>query len=369
MKKFLSNTKKYVPLFSIITFALFLISIILHLIIVNNVAFADFFNYNLSAPTRAFMSYLTVIFPFSVAEIVVFASPIILGLLIFIAIKCGKKGKTSSIRYLLVLLSVVLLIFILFVWTYSSGYHTSRVEDKMGLDRSGIGAEDIYNTTKIFIDELNLLAPDIEYDSSGASVMPYSYTEMSEKICTAYERFTEKHDILRTYYSRIKPLIISEPMTYSHLSGIYTFMSGEANVNVNYPDFIVASTSAHEMAHQRGIAREDEANFISFAVLLESDDPFLKYSAYLDIFSNISNALYGEDKELYSQLMAGLDGRVVKDMISYSKFFEKYADSRVSEVVDSVNDSYLQANGQEMGTKSYEMVTEIVCAYLLNKTK
>ena len=351
MKKFLSNTKKYVPLFSIITFALFLISIILHLIIVNNVAFADFFNYNLSAPTRAFMSYLTVIFPFSVAEIVVFASPIILGLLIFIAIKCGKKGKTSSIRYLLVLLSVVLLIFILFIWTYSSGYHTSRVEDKMGLDRSGIGAEDIYNTTKIFIDELNLLAPDIEYDSSGASVMPYSYTEMSEKICTAYERFTEKHDILRTYYSRIKPLIISEPMTYSHLSGIYTFMSGEANVNV------------------RGIAREDEANFISFAVLLESDDPFLKYSAYLDIFSNISNALYGEDKELYSQLMAGLDGRVVKDMISYSKFFEKYADSRVSEVVDSVNDSYLQANGQEMGTKSYEMVTEIVCAYLLNKTK
>jgi hypothetical protein len=123
------------------------------------------------------------------------------------------------------------------------------------------------------------------------------------------------------------------------------------------------------MAHQRGIAREDECNFIGFAVLLESDDPFLRYSAYLDIYPNILNALRGEDAKLYAQLVSKLDKRVVNDRVSYSKFFQKYADSVASQVAGSINNSYLQANGQENGTKSYGMVVEIVCAYLLNKTK
>ena len=146
-------------------------------------------------------------------------------------------------------------------------------------------------------------------------------------------------------------------------------MTGEANVNKNYPDFIVASSSAHEMAHQRGIAREDEANFIAFAVLLETEDSFLRYSAYLDVYSNVLNDLYSADKDLYYGVVSKLDKRVLDDLKSYSNFFEKYANSKASEVVDSVNDSYLQANGQENGTKSYGMITELVCAYILNKQK
>ena len=129
------------------------------------------------------------------------------------------------------------------------------------------------------------------------------------------------------------------------------FKSGEANINVNYPDYIVATSSAHEMAHQRGIAREDECNFLAFAVLLESEDPFLRYSAYLDIFSNISSALNKADKNLISTVP--VDARVVGDLRSYSKFFEKYKDSVAAEITNSINNSYLQANGQEQGTKTY----------------
>ena len=56
-------------------------------------------------------------------------------------------------------------------------------------------------------------------------------------------------------------------MTYTHISGIYTFYTGESNININYPDFVVASSATHEMAHQRGVARENEANFVSFVVV------------------------------------------------------------------------------------------------------
>ena len=57
------------------------------------------------------------------------------------------------------------------------------------------------------------------------------------------------------------------------------------------------------------------------------------------------------------------------DLKSYNEFFKKYADSTASQVADNVNNSYLQANGQEQGTKAYGMITEIVTAYLLNRAK
>lgn len=367
MRKAYSKIREYVPLYSVIVLVLTIISVILFAIVVNSTGFADFFNYYLSAPTRAFMTWLTVFFPFSVAEVVLFASPLLLILLIFLAVKFAKRGKKASIKFLTVLLSIPCLLFITFVWTYSSGYHMTKIEDKMGLDRESIEKEEIYESYKVIVGELNTLADQIEYDETGASIMPYSYAQMSVKICDAYEKFVTKHPILKTHYSVIKPLMISEPMTYTHLSGIYSFMSGEANINVNYPDYIVATSSAHEMAHQRGIAREDECNFLAFAVLLESEDPFLRYSAYLDIFSNISSALNKADKNLISTVP--VDARVVGDLRSYSKFFEKYKDSVAAEITNSINNSYLQANGQEQGTKTYGMMTEAVCAYLLERYK
>ena len=367
MRKFLSNVRAYIPLYSLIVFSLTLISLIFYIFVLNSVSFADFFNYYMSAPTRLILAWLTLIFPFSVAEVVLFLLPVILVVLIFLAVKFGKKGKRASIKYLTVILSIPCLIFVTFVWSYSSGYHTTKIEEKMGLDRDAINKQELYEAYVIIVNELNCLVDEIEYDETGASIMPYSYSEMSGKICDAYDAFVEKHDVLQTFYSKIKPLMISEPMTYTHLSGIYSFMSGEANINVNYPDFIIATSSAHEMAHQRGIAREDECNFLAFAVLIESEDPFLRYSAYLDIYSNVAAALRGEDANL--ALTVAIDRRAINDLISYSIFFDKYRDSVAAEITDSINNSYLQANGQTEGTKTYGMMTESVCAYLLNKYK
>lgn len=369
MKNFYHKIREYIPIVPLVIFIFTIISAILYIIYINSVTFADFMNYNLSAPFRMIISFTTSIIPFSIAEMLILLSPLWIALLIYLAIKFGKMGKKQSIRYLCVLLSILCFIFIAYAWTYTSGYHNTPIEDKMELNRENIDKNELYDTSVIIIDNLNKLANEITYDENKASQMEYSYYTMSAKICDAYSKFVKKHPITRTFWSNVKPLIISEPMTYTHLSGIYSFMTGEANVNVNYPDFIVATSSAHEMAHQRGVAREDEANFIAFAVLSGSDDAFLKYSAYLDVFSYVISDLRKADKELYKEAISSLDIRVREDYNSYVEFFQKYANSTASEVTDKINNSYLQANGQVSGTKSYAMVSELVCAYLLNRTK
>lgn len=357
------------PLWTLIVFAITILSAIIFLVYTNSIVFADFFNIYISMPIRAVLSFTTSIIPFSIAEIFLITLPIWFCLLIYLAIKFGRAGKIQSIRYLCTLVSLICVVFIAYVWTNTSGFYNTPIEDKLGLNRENITKEELYEVSEIIIDELNKLSPKIRYDEKNSSVMPYSYGEMSSKICDAYEKFNEKYNLIPTFRSQIKPIILSKPMTYTHLSGIYFCITGESNVNVNYPDYIVASTSAHEMAHQRGLAREDECNFIAFAVLDSSEDSFLKYSAYLDVFSYLIAELRSVDKDLYTKAVSRLDDNVKKDYNSYVEFFREYSNSKASQVTDKVNDSFLQANGQENGTKSYRLVTELVVAYLLNRLK
>ena len=122
---------------------------------------------------------------------------------------------------------------------------------------------------------------------------------------------------------------------------------------------------AHEMAHQRGIAREDEANFVAFLVCLESEDSYIRYSAYLNLFDYLSSSLYRADKEAYKEVYLSLPENIIAEKAAYSRFYEKYKDNVFSDISDSVNNSYLVSQGQTSGTASYGLVTELAVAYLL----
>ena len=363
----LKSIKKYIPLGVIIIFAITIVSAILYVCFKNSVRFADFFNLYVSAPFRIFISSVTSVLPFSLAETAIILSPVILAVLIFFAVKFAKCGKAASVRYFLSLVAILCCIFITFVWTYSSGYYTTPIDKRVGIEREKLSKDDLYKVAVIMIEKLNTLSDDIVYDENGASLLPYSYNELSKKICKSYDTVASKYGILINFRSNIKPILLSEPFTYTHISGVYSFMTGESNLNVNYPDFILASSAAHELAHQRGIARENEANFVAFLACVNSDDVFLQYSGYLDVYSYVTNALYSADKDLYKTAYSMLDTKVRGDLISYSQFFRKYANSHASQVTDKINNSYLNANGQTEGTKSYGMVTDLVCAYFLSE--
>ena len=151
-------------------------------------------------------------------------------------------------------------------------------------------------------------------------------------------------------------------MTYTHISGVYTFFTGEANLNTNGPDYSLVYTTAHELAHQRGIAREDEANFIAFLVCTESDDAYIRYCGHLNLCEYVMNALYSADINLWEQLWDNLDIRIKCEMIAYNKHYEKYRDNVVGEISGAINDAYLQANGTE-GSVSYGLVVDLAVAY------
>ena len=351
------------PIVCILIFILTLVTVGIYIAVRVDMNFADAFNQNISSWGRIVMAKLTGWIPFSFAEMLLLLSPILLVALIVIGAKhfCGSAKEMWI--YVACIFSVVCMVFNLFVWNFAPGYNALPLDQKLGLERKPVSAEELASTADILLEELYVLEKDIIFTSSGASRMPYTYQEMNEKLMEAYEKAALKYDFINQFKSSVKPVMLSEPMTYTHISGVYTFFTGEANINVNFPDYTIPYTAAHELAHQRGIAREDEANFVAFLVCAESDDVYIRYSAYLNLYEYVASALYSANKELYRENYYKQPQTIIDERIAYSEFFDKYRENTVADISEATNNAYLQSQGASQGTRSYGMVVDLAVAY------
>lgn len=335
-----------------------------------NAPAADMLNHWYGGAVRIIMAYLTQLLPFSAAEFLLLASPLLAGSLIALAVYCGKKGLRAAVRFVALLLSLGLLVFSLFVAGLGLGYYETTLADKLELEDKSVTAEELAETMDWLIDESNALCGDVSFVFDDRSYMPFETLDaMCRDLMIGYARFGQDCPSFYQFSSHVKPVILSVPMSYTHITGIYTFFTGEANLNVDFPDYTLPFTAAHELAHQRGFAREKEANFVAFMVTIKSDNPYTRYSGYVNMLEYVSNALYSADRELWNEEMGKLDRRVRGEMNAYSRFYEKYRESKAAEVSDKLNDTYLKMQGQEAGSKSYGLVVDLTVAYYEKEIK
>ena len=327
--------------------------------------FADFFSRYPGAVIRGLLAHLTNWIPFSLAEAMLLFLPVALFFLIRTAVKHYSDSWHNTFVYMGIMLSVASLLITLLFCGFGTGYYGSTLDKKLGLDRQEVSAEELKHTAIILSDAVSEQAEQVVFRYQSFSVMPYSLEEMNDKLLDAYDTVSDQYSFIPRLRSRVKPVVLSEPWSYTHITGVYTYFTGEANINVNFPDYTIPFTAAHELAHQRGIAREDEANFVAFLVCINSDDPYIRYSGYLNMYEYVSSALYAADPEAFRQVRDKLPTAVRLEMTAYSKFFDKYRDNVVANVSQAVNDTYLKSQGTQ-GTRSYGMVTDLAVAYYKN---
>ncbi len=328
--------------------------------------FADFYNRYPGAFLRGGLAAITNLLPCSLAEALIIFSPVLVTAIVIYANKHFTQSWKRVGKFTLITLSVASLFFSTFALGFGAGYHTSSIDKLLELERRDISAEELRLTAEYLVEEINKYTDKVAADEKGSTVMPYGYNKLSQKLLDAYDKVADEHAFVSRFPSRVKPVMLSEPWTYTHISGVYTYFTGESNINTNFPDYTLPFTAAHEMAHQRGIARENEANFIAFLVCAASDDDYIRYSGYLNLYQYVSNALYSADKDAYSKVRAKLDGVVRTEMAAYSEFFDKYRENIAANVTGAVNNTYLTIQGTP-GTKSYGMVVDLAVAYILGE--
>ena len=274
------------------------------------------------------------------------------------------ESDRNFYRWLRPLVSVILVIATIFFSGFGPAYSRKKLADNLGIEQSSVSAEELLYTARVVSSEVNSILASVNFDVSGASIMPYSYSELVTRMNEAFDKYASSVDYISHFKSTPKAIALSEPMTYTHISGVYTFMTGESNINTNYPDFLIPYTMAHEMAHQRGIAREDEANFVAFLVCIGSDDDYIRYSGYANMINYLNSALSRADSEAYKSFLNNeIQNDIVDEFVAYSLFFDKYRESTASDIAGGVNDVFLQSQGQQAGTRSYGLVVDLAVAY------
>ncbi|MBQ3490261.1 MAG: DUF3810 domain-containing protein [Clostridia bacterium] len=367
MKKFLKNIKNCLPIWSVVLFGIFFVSLIVNGIIKHNPAFADGIHNTVGAFVRVVSATVTSWIPFSLAEILLILSPVLVFLICFGMCKRLKRSVTEGVRYFVGFLSVMSLVFSVMVFGYNAGFYSEGVEKKVDFERENLSPEQLYETAILLIDAIREDLPYVSYPEGTYSQMTFSYSEMNQKLNRAYGTLCDKYPSFQRMHSNTKPVILSKPWTYTHISGVYTFFTGEANVNTNYPDFIMISSAAHEMAHQRGIAKEDEANFTAFLVCSLSEDPYIRYCGYADVLNDLMSKLSSASSELYAKARAYMPQELKNEYTAYSVFFDEYRENVAATVSTAVNNAYITSHNQPQGVKSYGLVVDLVAAYMLSQ--
>lgn len=365
-ENFIKGFLKACPIPCTVAFAVGIIALTVHLISGVSSAFADFIARYIGGTVRFVLAKATGWIPFSLAEMLVILSPIILAVLIVFAVKAVRSTKKNAyMRYMCFLLAVITTLYSLFVFTIGTAYKGTTLYEKLGVEKPKYeDPGDLVALSHYLRDRANECAEDITFDTMYGSLMPYGRKELNDLLNEACVKASEKYKFISPLRSRFKDVVLSEPMTYTHISGVYSYFTGESNININFPDYTIPFTAAHEMAHQRGIAREEEANFVAYLICMESDDSYIRYSAYISLLEYVQSALYKADKAAYSELYYSLGENILIEYEAYDRFFDNYRKSVASNVSGAINDTYLKSQGQSKGTMSYSLVVGLAIAYI-----
>lgn len=313
------------------------------------------------------ISAVTGLFPFSIAELIVITLPLLL-LVVLIRFMIGLilKKENRGVRLgkgLLNILcagSVVLFLFVLLCGMNYYRYNFSAYSNLIIQDSS---VEELYALTKSLALEANeLRAQTTAVDDSGVFKLSMSNTELAKEADQAFGLLAEEYPVLGGNYPPPKPILLSKLMSSTEITGIFFPFTMEANVNVDVPDYSIPSTMLHELAHLRGFMREDEANFLAYLAGMKSEQPEIRYSSTMLALIISGNALYDQNPEYYFEIRELFSDGILRDIRANSEYWMKYEDTAISTISNRVNDTYLKANAQTDGVRSYGRMLDLLLA-------
>jgi hypothetical protein len=249
----------------------------------------------------------------------------------------------------------------LFLFTFGLNYQRPLLFELLGYEQRKVEPLELEALGSMLVESVNQTY--VEAHAEGRAA-PGS-EEIVKLLNESYNSAEEFGILPRGDFAPPKPVYSSEVLTRLGISGIYFPFTAEPNYNADVPDFQLPFTIAHEMAHQRGVARESEANFVAYVVCVKSRDPFVRYSGYrngLGVLSELYRVEPERAKELAKQLGTGYR----EDSRRAALFWAK-ASGAAGALSQRMNDLYLRANRVKAGVADYSNSTTLIIAYHLRQ--
>jgi len=322
-----------------------------------NSHFAEWWTIHIARAYHLLFAWFFAATPFSFIEII-FVSWF--GILFFFAFKfirfAIKKQLSDSINALQNLMIWFLIVTNLYLGTAGLAY--ARLPVPVPQFSSTLPYTEYEDVVANYRDEFNALSEALTFDSDGSVINPYSLKELNQLIKEAYQLANLDVNYVTEFTTSVKPLLTSFLYREFHITGVHFAPSTEATINELIPDALIPFTMAHELAHAKGIMREEDANLVALYVCLSSPNAYIRYSGLFNTFYALMNLLrYIGEPSAYGAMYQTLSLNIRKDYQYQNAYWSQF--DLLDDIATWINDTYLKIFGNE-GVSSYVDVPDVI---------
>jgi hypothetical protein len=252
-------------------------------------------------------------------------------------------------------------LYLVFLVSWGLNYRRPPLAALASLPGGGGTAAELQSLSAELIAGANALRGGLPEDAQGVMRLAGGRRAALDAAHDGLERAGERLFPLRGPRVRPKPALSSGVLSYLGIAGIFVPYTGEAHVNAWLPDVDLPFAASHELAHQRGLAREDEANYAAAVACRAHPAPEFRYSGALISSAYVQAALASVDRPAAAALEAARSEAARRDLRAMAEWSKRYR-SRLTDVSERVNDTYLRSQGQPLGVRSYGAMVDLLLA-------
>lgn len=270
---------------------------------------------------------------------------------LYYIIRFSDKKHTLGHSLLRALLTIGTL-YLLFFIGWGGNYYKPSLPVYWGLDKTETsGDAELLAFDSFLVHRMNVYAPHFH---------PAKLKDYSRKAKEYYIQYTNGQ--ARRFGLKAKPSIFGYWLQHLGIQGYYNPFTGEAQVNKYQPAFMLPFVVSHEMAHQSGVAAEEDANLMAYVLGAQVPDSSFRYSAYFNIWLYTHSRLYRVDSVKANEVKKLLNPISMAHIDTLRAIRQRYK-SDFSEYGADVYDGYLKMHNQKDGIRSYGRVASSAWAW------
>lgn len=321
--------------------------------ILSKIDFAvDFFS-NLFEWKKNFHVFLFSKFGFSVGDLIY---TLVSLYLVFTVINLIRKKKSETLKQLFIFINITYFIYQCF---WGMLYFQKPIIEK--LPKKEITDVQLQKLTIKYLALCKKTREKVSEDKNG--IFTISDFKKIEKEILSQQNNLSSQITSKTSIETlsVKPSLYNNLMNYTGILGYYNPFTAESQYNPNLPPTQVPFMLAHEMSHQLGFAREQEASFIAYLCAKSTNNVDLQYSVQLYVLKSLLRNLSVKNKAFVKCILSQYSEKMKKDRLSELEFLKDH-ESVLSDVFGFTNDLFLKSNQQD-GSISYSYFITLVALY------
>lgn len=295
-----------------------------------------------------FLSFTEVLFLFLILLGVLF---LVLAILDLVKLRIFKAANR-------VLLIPVIALSVVATYNFSCEVAYNRKALPLPCYENEVVRDDFSKIYNYFANDLDYCVDQLEFENNG-DVKGVKLEDITKDVKEAY-KIIEGNDYFHAHFGSVKPMLSSFIYRELQITGVTFSPFAEANINTTNTNVNIPFTVAHELAHTKGVMREDDANQLAFYVCVNSDKPYLKYSAYVLFFyqlRSMCSSSYLTEEQLNSVNPVSEQYKKYAKTVNYVyDFWQKH--DLLGNIGEWFNNLYIKSSGVKEGTGSYQGGTD-----------